>query len=242
MTGHNSEAQEKCTDIRSETLTTGAEENTRRAFFTLRPNKYASIGCPQMLEKDGNLHVCQPEDIDWQPLLVRPLIENSKVFEPFTDAFGVPTISIARNDQLVPIADAGMAIDFAAKQSRAARNRLTVFLGRRCVFQWPMRKVTAVADKMTKQYQPMFGPRNCACGLWQNSRDCNSVRRYTIAYGFPASASPDAMVVCGAKSPATCQLQVDHFLGPRRPHNLGFRSHDILVIVQRPDLGLLANQ
>jgi hypothetical protein len=79
-----------------------------------------------MAKQEGDLIVTQREYLARQMFVVRALPEDSHVTQPTSHASRMPAIAIARNDELVPVASAFVAIHHTAKRLCSLANRFTV--------------------------------------------------------------------------------------------------------------------
>src|SRR5687768_14045552 len=132
----------------------------------------------------------------------------------------MPAIAISRDDELMPIADAGVSRDLRTEKLRALRNRRTVVLGCRRVAQGLMRQVATIADEMAKQDQPVLRPSQRRLNFRKLACDRYAVPWRALTDRLPPLARHDAMIGGRPQACSACQLHIEHRFHARRPHDL----------------------
>src|SRR6266568_868599 len=106
-----------------------------------------------MPKKQCKLVIPQLEHFPRQTLLVASLTEDAEFLEPLAHASGMPAVSVAADEQLMPLAAAGVALHGATHFFSSSANGLAVRFRCGCIAQWRIVEVTAIADQLTKKNQ-----------------------------------------------------------------------------------------
>src|SRR5262245_40681318 len=92
-------------------------------------------------------------------LLERPLPEDAECLQPAGYSGGMPAISVAADEKLVPAPPARVPRHTAAEFfARSMRHDLAVLVGARCVAQRLMGQIATVPDQMTEERDTLIWP------------------------------------------------------------------------------------
>ena len=116
---NDAQPQQERGHILNELFAAAAKIDTLGAALARGAYVNTTIRGPQMLEQESDLRIAQLKHFARQMLLVRPLIVYAEAFQPSTNTGSVPTIAIAGDDQLMPVAAARMPRHSAAESDRA---------------------------------------------------------------------------------------------------------------------------
>jgi hypothetical protein len=81
-----------------------------------------------MPQQQPDVSVTELEHLFRKLFLMRSLIKYSKTFEPSTDSSGLPSVSVVRDHQLVPISPSDMSRNSASHGYGTLRHDLTICL------------------------------------------------------------------------------------------------------------------
>src|SRR6185437_16170642 len=111
-----------------------------------------------MPQQKRDLIVGQSEDLLRQTLLVGALAVDSEILQPLPDSSGVPTVAIAADEKLVPLTSCCITLDGRTELLGRGAHRFAVLLGSGRVPEGLMGQITAIANQMPQQDQPMVRP------------------------------------------------------------------------------------
>src|SRR5579864_3889762 len=111
-----------------------------------------------MCQQQCNLPVAEARRVDGKTLLVRALAENTERFQPTANPCRMPTVTIARQQQLMPCAAPGVPSDGAAHRDRRLAHQRAVLFRCGAITQRLVLQIAAISNEMTKQRNRMVRP------------------------------------------------------------------------------------
>jgi hypothetical protein len=102
-------------------------------------------------QEQGDLTVSQPEGGFRDPLLMRSLTVDAQLPQPEIHSLRVPAVAVSADDQLVPVAPAGVPVHGASELGASGfGDQAAVVLRGRVVAQGLVNRIAAVADEVTE--------------------------------------------------------------------------------------------
>ena len=177
-------------------------------------------------------------------LLVGTLSEDAEPPQPGTHACRVPTVTVARDHELMPVAAPLVARHGAAEGFRRRTHGVAVGLRSRGVAHRLTLQVAAIAHEVTEQHQRVVRPIGCGRILRSRRRTGQPVRqRHPVARrefveGLPTGAGEHTMRAGGAQAATARQMHTAQSAHADRPDEIGLRGDQPPALVQGPDFGL----
>src|SRR5688500_15796845 len=101
-----------------------------------------------MLEQCRDLSLRKLKYLARQALLMRALIEDAKIFQPFPGTGSMPSVAIPGDHKLVPVSHTSMTSYFATEQLSSPTHGRAVLFGRSRVSQRLMSQIAPIADQV----------------------------------------------------------------------------------------------
>ena len=202
-----------------------------------------AVSRPQVAQQQRNLIVGEGEHCRRQALFVRPLTKDAEILQPLADTKGRPAVAVAADDQLVPGANWGLIAGHATSERfGGAAYGAAVLFGSGRVTQRLVHQITALANQMTQQHEPVSRPTLRLHRFRQAARECEALTRLECAHGCPACSGQQPVFRGRPNRPAAGELHFAYRAATHFPDRVGSRTNKTLLFVNCPDFGLRPHQ